>query len=450
MVATQWFINARRESADTYDLAARVLDDREDLIHKAAGWMLREAGKRVDRRTSCWPSSTEHATGCRGRCCATRSSGLPAGRANGLPGDALTGFRPGELVEMATSIQQPGVTLTHHDREGPSVMTPEARHCRSCVRRLALHVGRRRRPDRLANSRPTRRCRRPGPPRSSCRSRAVCAGPPSTHSGHASQWMLDMVSPAVATRGTPVARVGRRHGECLALLVQRRRDDRHRPRWRLADPVPAHGPPRRWLSARRWPRAARSASSATPATAPARTCTSSRNSTASFSSPWFNGHAVPLVWGYNQHFETSANCGGGDGKFWVDTFANAPGHSTPGGAQTGTLYKGTNYVFCKVWGPEVRVGSAYQPLVAEDGPRRGPGEPVGVGVLPVPLGQRRGQGQQRRRPPELHLRETPRICRHVAVAAAVRIRGCPRTAVRSGRSAGGDGPPPPARRGRPR
>ena len=46
-------------------------------------------------------------------------------------------------------------------------------------------------------------------------------------------------------------------------------------------------------------------------------------------------------------------------KFWVDTFADAPGHSTPGGTQTGTLYKGTNYVFCKVWGPEVRVGTAY-------------------------------------------------------------------------------------------
>jgi 3-methyladenine DNA glycosylase AlkD len=48
IVATQWLINAG-ESADTYDLAVRVLDDREDLIHKAAGWMLREAGKRVDR-----------------------------------------------------------------------------------------------------------------------------------------------------------------------------------------------------------------------------------------------------------------------------------------------------------------------------------------------------------------------------------------------------------------
>ena len=73
---------------------------------------------------------------------------------------------------------------------------------------------------------------------------------------------------------------------------------------------------------------------------------------------WFNGHAVPLTWSYNQHYETSANCSG-SGKFWVDTFANAPGHSTPGGTQTGTLYAGTNYVYCKVWGPEVRVGTAY-------------------------------------------------------------------------------------------
>ncbi|MFC0627515.1 DNA alkylation repair protein [Kribbella deserti] len=47
LVATHWFIR-RGESADIYDLAARVLTDREDLIHKAAGWMLREAGKRVD------------------------------------------------------------------------------------------------------------------------------------------------------------------------------------------------------------------------------------------------------------------------------------------------------------------------------------------------------------------------------------------------------------------
>jgi 3-methyladenine DNA glycosylase AlkD len=46
LLATLWFI-AAGQSADTYALAARVLNDKEDLIHKASGWMLREAGKRI-------------------------------------------------------------------------------------------------------------------------------------------------------------------------------------------------------------------------------------------------------------------------------------------------------------------------------------------------------------------------------------------------------------------
>lgn len=46
LVATQFLIN-QGQTADTYKLSAAVLDDREDLIHKASGWMLREAGKRV-------------------------------------------------------------------------------------------------------------------------------------------------------------------------------------------------------------------------------------------------------------------------------------------------------------------------------------------------------------------------------------------------------------------
>jgi 3-methyladenine DNA glycosylase AlkD len=46
LLATLWFI-AAGQSADTYALAARVLNDEEDLIHKASGWMLREAGKRI-------------------------------------------------------------------------------------------------------------------------------------------------------------------------------------------------------------------------------------------------------------------------------------------------------------------------------------------------------------------------------------------------------------------
>ena len=46
LVATLHLIGAG-QTADTYQLAAEVLDDREDLVHKASGWMLREAGKRV-------------------------------------------------------------------------------------------------------------------------------------------------------------------------------------------------------------------------------------------------------------------------------------------------------------------------------------------------------------------------------------------------------------------
>jgi hypothetical protein len=46
-------------------------------------------------------------------------------------------------------------------------------------------------------------------------------------------------------------------------------------------------------------------------------------------------------------------------QYWVSTFANAPGRSSPGGTQTGTLYAGYNYVYCKVWGPVVQSGGAY-------------------------------------------------------------------------------------------
>ncbi len=45
MIATAHFIR-RGEFEDTFALAAALLDDRHDLIHKATGWMLREVGKR--------------------------------------------------------------------------------------------------------------------------------------------------------------------------------------------------------------------------------------------------------------------------------------------------------------------------------------------------------------------------------------------------------------------
>ena len=45
IVATFWFIR-RGSFDDTIAIAEQLLDDREDLIHKATGWMLREVGNR--------------------------------------------------------------------------------------------------------------------------------------------------------------------------------------------------------------------------------------------------------------------------------------------------------------------------------------------------------------------------------------------------------------------
>lgn len=46
MLATFEFIKSR-EFTDTFSIAEILLKDEHDLIHKAAGWMLREVGKRI-------------------------------------------------------------------------------------------------------------------------------------------------------------------------------------------------------------------------------------------------------------------------------------------------------------------------------------------------------------------------------------------------------------------
>lgn len=66
MVSTHAFLRAG-QSADTYRLAEVLLRDQHDLIHKATGWMLREAGLRVsadelraflDRHAAAMPRTT--------------------------------------------------------------------------------------------------------------------------------------------------------------------------------------------------------------------------------------------------------------------------------------------------------------------------------------------------------------------------------------------------------
>ncbi|MBH5338055.1 peptidoglycan DD-metalloendopeptidase family protein [Streptomyces pactum] len=69
-----------------------------------------------------------------------------------------------------------------------------------------------------------------------------------------------------------------------------------------------------------------------------------------------NGQSLtPYPGSYHQKYLTSDNGCAGQGRYWVDTFADAPGHASPTSTtRTGTLYAGTNYVFCKAWGREIR------------------------------------------------------------------------------------------------
>lgn len=48
------------------------------------------------------------------------------------------------------------------------------------------------------------------------------------------------------------------------------------------------------------------------------------------------------------------------GQYWVDTYATASVYGSPTStAATGTLYQGTNYVFCKAWGREISSGGSF-------------------------------------------------------------------------------------------
>ncbi|MDP2944232.1 MAG: DNA alkylation repair protein [bacterium] len=49
IVSTFAFIKSGK-TEETFRLAVKLLEDKHDLIHKAVGWMLREAGKRTDKK----------------------------------------------------------------------------------------------------------------------------------------------------------------------------------------------------------------------------------------------------------------------------------------------------------------------------------------------------------------------------------------------------------------
>lgn len=49
MLATFYYLR-QNDLADTFEYAEKLLLDPEDLMHKASGWMLREAGKRDEKR----------------------------------------------------------------------------------------------------------------------------------------------------------------------------------------------------------------------------------------------------------------------------------------------------------------------------------------------------------------------------------------------------------------
>lgn len=68
---------------------------------------------------------------------------------------------------------------------------------------------------------------------------------------------------------------------------------------------------------------------------------------------------APYPSSYYAKYLTSDNgCSGGGGKYWVDTFANATGYAQANtNDPQGVLNAGTNYVYCKVWGQEIRDGS---------------------------------------------------------------------------------------------
>lgn len=60
-IVSTWYFIKQRELDDTFKLAVILMNDKEDLIHKSVGWMLREAGKKnVDKLTAFLDVHAQH------------------------------------------------------------------------------------------------------------------------------------------------------------------------------------------------------------------------------------------------------------------------------------------------------------------------------------------------------------------------------------------------------
>ena len=59
IIATMWFIR-NNELQWTFKLASILLNDEHDLMHKAVGWMLREAGKRDEKQLCAFLDTYAH------------------------------------------------------------------------------------------------------------------------------------------------------------------------------------------------------------------------------------------------------------------------------------------------------------------------------------------------------------------------------------------------------
>ncbi|GAA3801575.1 hypothetical protein GCM10022226_21660 [Sphaerisporangium flaviroseum] len=181
----------------------------------------------------------------------------------------------------------------------------------------------------------------------------------STHSGHASQYMVDMISQSGATQGTPVlaSAAGRVTTSTFYSDAGNTIVIDHGSGWvtrylHMADRAVGVG-----ASVGLGQRIGTVGNTGSATTGSHLHYEQKLNG--SVVQAMVAGHYIPVTWSYGQHTETSGNCGATPGTYSVDTFAAAPGYSTPGGTRTGTLNAGTNYVYCRTWGPNVQVGSDY-------------------------------------------------------------------------------------------